>query len=182
MALNIAVSSFLYARARTHDSPALEGDAAHLRADAVTSVAVLVGLFLVEITDESAFDSIAAMVVAVAIVGSGVRLMLRSGRVLMDEAPPPEELDQIEMAIAAARPPEMVGYHKLRARKAGARRHIDMHVQFRTGTTLEAAHKQAHELRDAIDVAIPHAHVLIHVEPETSYIPPDFDVGPLRHG
>ena len=40
----------------------------------------------------------------------------------MDEAPPPEELDRIEAAIAAARPAEMVGYHKLRARRAGARR------------------------------------------------------------
>jgi len=182
MVVNIVVSSFLYSRARVHDSPALEGDAAHLRADALTSVAVLAGLVLVAITDEPAFDSIAALVVGVAIVGSGVRLMMRAGRVLMDEAPPPEELDQIEAAIAAARPPEMVGYHKLRARKAGARRHIDMHVQFRAGTTLEQAHQQAHALRAAIEAAIPHADVLIHSEPETSYVPPDFDVGPLRHG
>ena len=77
--------------------------------------------------------------------------MLRSGRVLMDEALPAEELDRIEAAIAAARPPEMVGYHKLRARRAGARRHVDLHVQFRAGTSLERAHGLAHSLRDAIE-------------------------------
>ena len=71
------------------------------------------------------------MVVAVVIVISGVKIMRRSGSVLMDEAPPPEELDRIEATIAAARPPEMLGYHKLRARRAGARRWIDLHVQFR---------------------------------------------------
>ena len=35
----------------------------------------------------------------------------------------------------------VVGYHKLRTRRAGARRYVDMHVQFRAGTTLERAHR-----------------------------------------
>ncbi len=116
---NLAVSTYLGRRAREHRSAALEGDAAHLRADALTSVGVLAGLGLVEITGVDAFDSIAALVVAVAIVVAGLRILTGSSRVLLDEAPPPEELDRIEAAIAAARPPEMVGYHKLRARRAG---------------------------------------------------------------
>ena len=33
--VNLVVSTYLYRQARAHDSPALEGDAAHLRADAV---------------------------------------------------------------------------------------------------------------------------------------------------
>jgi cation diffusion facilitator family transporter len=145
-------------------------------------MAVVVGLGLVEITGEPAFDSIAALVVAVAIVVSGLRLLSRSTRVLMDEALPPEELDRIEAVIAAERPREMAGYHKLRGRRAGARRHVDMHVQFRSGTSLEAAHDRAHALRDAIEAAIPNAEVLIHVEPEASVKPPD-EVDPhLRHG
>ena len=37
-------------QARSHESPALEGDAAHLRADALTSAGVLFGLLLVEVT------------------------------------------------------------------------------------------------------------------------------------
>jgi cation diffusion facilitator family transporter len=179
---NIIVSAYLYRSARRHDSPALEGDAAHLRADAWTSVAVLVGLVLVEVTGESAFDSIAALVVAVAIVGSGLRLLSRSTRVLMDEALPPDELDRVEAVIAQVRPPEMAGYHKLRGRRAGARRHLDMHVQFRSGTSLERAHDLAHALRDAIEAAIPNAEVLIHVEPEASVKPAGEVASHLRHG
>lgn len=179
---NVVVSGFLSRRARLHDSAALEGDAAHLRADALTSLAVLVGLALVEITGEAAFDAIAALVVAVAIVFAGVRLLLRSGRVLMDEAPPPKELDLIEAAIARARPPEMAGYHKLRARRAGARRHIDLHVQFRSGTSLERAHALAHALRAAIEGELANADVLIHVEPEASVGNHGTGAGPLRHG
>ena len=41
---NVVVSTVLARRARETDSPALEGDAAHLRTDAATSAAVLVGL------------------------------------------------------------------------------------------------------------------------------------------
>ena len=177
---NLGVSSFLAARARVLGSPALEGDAAHLRADALTSVGVLVGLSLVELTDEAAFDAIAALAVAVAIVVSGIRILRRSGRVLIDEAPPPEELDRIEATIAAAAIPEMIGYHKLRARGAGARRHIDLHVQFRHGTSLERAHEAAHELRDAIRLLLPTADVLIHVEPEASHH--EMGDSPLRWG
>lgn len=177
--VNLAVSGLLGRRAKSLASPALEGDAAHLRADAWTSLGVLAGLLLVHLTDEPAWDAIAAIAVAVAIVVSGVRIMRRSGRALMDEAPPPEELDRIEAIITANRPPEMLGYHKLRARRAGARRWIDLHVQFRDGTSLERAHAAAHELRDAIGVELPQADVLIHVEPESSHR--ELADSPLRH-
>jgi cation diffusion facilitator family transporter len=170
---NFAVSAYLSNRARALNSAALEGDAAHLRTDALTSVGVFVGLGLVAVTGVNAFDAIAALAVAVAIVGAGLRILTRSSRVLMDEAPPPEELDRIEAAIARARPEEMVGYHKLRARRAGARRYIDLHVQFRDGTTLEDAHSLAHRLRDAIEAEIPDSDVLIHVEPEGAAHPPE---------
>jgi cation diffusion facilitator family transporter len=163
---NLGVSTYLGRRARALRSAALEGDAAHLRTDALTSAGVFLGLGLVAITGNAVFDPIAALVVAVAIVGAGLRIMTRSSRVLLDEAPPPEELDRIEEAIARARPEEMVGYHKLRARRAGARHYVDLHVQFRDGTTLEAAHAMAHRLRDAIEAEIPDSDVLIHVEPE----------------
>jgi cation diffusion facilitator family transporter len=177
---NVGVSGFLSRRAQTLGSPALEGDAAHLRADALTSLGVLAGLALVEITGEPAFDAIAALAVAVAIVVAGVRILRRSGRVLVDEAPPAEELDRIEAAIAATSIPEMVGYHKLRARRAGNRRWIDLHVQFRTGTTLERAHEAAHQLRDAIRAEVQGADVLIHLEPETSVR--EMSGSPLRWG
>src|SRR3954452_2369515 len=112
--VNLAVSAYLYRRARALRSAALEGDAAHLRTDAMTSAGVFVGLGLVAITGSDVFDPIAAIAVAVAIVFSGLRILTRSSRVLMDEAPPPEELDRIEDAIARARPVEVVCFHQLR--------------------------------------------------------------------
>lgn len=177
---NFAVSTVLSRQARAHDSAALEGDAAHLRTDALTSIGVLVGLALVQITGAAAFDSITALVVAGAIVWAGLAIIRRSSGVLVDEALPGAEMDRIEAAIAAARTPEVAGYHKLRARRAGRRRHIDFHVQYRAGTSLERAHELAHEMRDSIEAEIPQAEVLIHAEPETSYR--DREDGPYRSG
>jgi len=179
---NLAVSTVLSRQARAFDSPALEGDAAHLRADALTSVGVLAGLTLVQITGVVAFDSITALVVAAAIVVAGVRIIRRSSGVLVDEALPEDEMDRIEAAIAAARTPEVAGYHKLRARRAGSRRHIDFHVQYRSGTSLERAHELAHAMRDEIESAIPRSEVLIHAEPEAFLRQPEADGGPYRSG
>jgi cation diffusion facilitator family transporter len=177
---NVIVSGVLYRQARVHDSAALEGDGAHLRTDALTSAGVLVGLGLVELTGIVAFDSITALVVAAAIVWAGIRIIRRSAGVLVDEALPNAEMDRIEAAIAAARTPEVAGYHKLRARRAGARRHIDFHVQYRAGTSLERAHELAHQMRASIEAEIRGAEVLIHAEPETSFR--EREEGPYRSG
>jgi cation diffusion facilitator family transporter len=181
---NIAVSFFLSTQARRHGSPALAGDAAHLGTDALTSIGVLVGLLLVQITGAHAIDSAVAIAVAVVIVFSGFRIMRRSAAALVDEAPPAEELDRIEAAIARARRscPEIVGYHKLRARTAGRRRYIDLHLQFRSGTTLERAHAVAHEIRDGIESDLGSAEVLIHVEPESSRRDPSESPRAFRAG
>jgi cation diffusion facilitator family transporter len=167
---NVGVSRFLSRQARRQSSPALAADAAHLSTDALSSLGVLIGLALVAITGANAIDSAVAIGVAAIIVVAGLRILRRSAAALVDEAPPPAEMDRIEEAIARARAgaPEIVGYHKLRARMSGRRRYIDLHVQFRTGTTLEHAHELAHQLRDAIEAELGDAEVLIHVEPETS--------------
>ncbi len=168
---NVVVSSVVARRGRETDSPALEGDAAHLRTDAATSTGVLVGLVVVQLTGATWLDPVIALIVAVAIVYAGVRLLARASRVLVDEALPPEELDAVREAIADFGPRGVCGYHKLRARRAGSRRYVDLHVQFQSGTTLEDAHATAHALQDAIRERLRGADVLIHLEPEGSLHP-----------
>jgi cation diffusion facilitator family transporter len=179
---NLIVSGIIQRQARIHESPALEGDAAHLRTDALTSFGVFIGLGLVEVTGVVALDSVTAMVVAGVIVIAGIRIMRRSSGVLVDEALPEDEMDLIEKAIAGARSPEIAGYHQLRARRAGRLRYVDFHLQFRAGTGLEEAHSQAHAVRDAIVAELPTAEVLIHVEPETSLRSDEESLGPYRAG
>ncbi len=171
VAVNLVVSARLRARARETGSPALLADAAHLRTDAATSGGVLVGLTLVELTGATWLDPVVALMVAAAIVVAGVRILRSSSRVLIDEALPADELEAIVQEVRRFGPRGVAGFHKLRARRAGARRYVDLHVQFRGGTTLEAAHEASHALQDAIRDRIGGADVLIHLEPEANVLP-----------
>jgi cation diffusion facilitator family transporter len=164
--VNVIVSTVIGRKARATRSAALEGDAAHLRTDAMTSAAVLVGLVLVKLTGAHWIDPAVALVVAAAIVITGVRLLTGSSRILVDQALPASEVDMIRKAIEAFTPRGVVGYHELRTRRAGWRRYVDLHVQFRSGTSLESAHRTAHELQDVIGRRLEGADVLIHLEPE----------------
>ena len=179
-----AVSHFLRRQARKHDSPALQGDAAHLGADAFTSAGVLIALALVQLTGAEQLDAAVAIAFSGFIIFTGLNIIRRAAGILVDEAPPSEEMDRIEAAIARARgdEPEVVGYHKLRARTTGRRRYIELHVQFRGGTSLERAHELAHELRNAIEADLGDAEVLIHVEPESSRHDPAESPRPFRAG
>jgi cation diffusion facilitator family transporter len=164
--VNLVVSNWLYRRARETQSAALEGDAAHLRTDAYTSLGVLVGLALVHWTGAEWLDPLVALAIAAAIVVTGLRIVARAWGVLVDEALPDEEVAAIRAAIEAFAGRGIVGYHQVRTRRAGARRYVDLHLQFRTGTSLEEAHATAHALQDEIDRRLPGgADVLIHLEP-----------------
>jgi cation diffusion facilitator family transporter len=165
IAVNVVVSTVIARNARLTGSEALNADAAHLRTDALTSAAVLVGLALVKVTGAQWLDPVVALAVASAIVVTGVRLLTRSSRVLVDEALPGHEVAAIRSAVEAFAPRGVVGYHELRTRRAGSRRYVDLHVQFRAGTSLESAHRTAHELQDLIAARLHRADVLIHLEP-----------------
>jgi len=164
--VNFVVSGHLHRRASATQSVALEADATHLRTDMATSLGVLVGLALVSITGANWLDPAVALLLAAAIVREGAKILNRSSRVLVDEALPAAEMQAISDEVRAFGPQGVAGFHKLRARRAGARRYVDLHVQFVAGTTLEQAHETAHRLQDAIATRVPGADVLIHLEPE----------------
>jgi cation diffusion facilitator family transporter len=164
--VNLVVSAWLYRQAHLAQSPALESDAAHLRTDAYTSAGVLAGLGLAQITGWHWLDPAVAIVIAGAIVVTGLRIVARSWGVLVDEALPSAEQEAIRKAIEAFADQGIVGYHQLRTRRAGARRYVDLHVQFRSGTSLEDAHGTAHRLQNEIERRLPGGtDVLIHLEP-----------------
>ena len=163
---NGLVSTYLYRRAAETDSPALAGDATHLRTDAWLSLGVLVALVLVQVTGIEEIDAIAALLLALAILWAGVRLVRSSSRILVDESLPREELEAVREAVEGHGAREIAGFHKLRTRRAGSRRYIDMHVQFRSGTSLDRAHEVSHELQRQIGQRIRDADVLIHLEPD----------------
>jgi cation diffusion facilitator family transporter len=183
IAVNFMVSRTLSRRAAATGSPALAADAAHLSTDMLSSAGVLVALCVVAITGWDWLDPVIALVVAAVVAWAGVRILTRSSRVLVDETLPDPELDAIREVVGAFADRGIVGFHELRGRQAGARRHVDLHVQFRAGTTLEDAHRTAHQLQDAIRERLGDADVLIHLEPQDRVRPgEEVTVGETERG
>ena len=165
---NLVVSrKVLYPVAKRTQSAALEADAAHLLTDVYTSFGVAGGLLLVKLTGWELFDPIAAIAVALLIIRTGYLLVVQSTRVLLDQTLPEEELEEIRRCVKDHRGDLIVGYHRLRARQAGNRRHIDLHVTVDESLTVAAAHKIAEHIEADIRECVPNADVLVHIEPRS---------------
>lgn len=161
--LNVLVSRHLLRVGRETDSPALVADGHHLQTDVLTSVGVLVGLVLVRETGMPWWDSVAALGVSVLILRVGVGLASEAMGTLADTALPPEE-EQTLMAVLQAHP-EVLSFHKLRTRKSGSHRHVDVHVQIADTHTFVEAHRLTEDLEDELRAALPNLHPIIHIEP-----------------
>ena len=163
--VNLVVSAVIARNGRITNSPALEGDAAHLRTDAFSTAGVLAAIILVDVTGAQWIDPVVALIVAAAIVVTGLRLLTRAGQVLVDQSLPDAQVAAVERAITSFAARGVVGFHELRTRAAGSRRYVDVHIQFRHGTSLEDAHRVSHELQDKVRDVLGGADVLIHLEP-----------------
>ena len=165
---NLVVSrKVLYPVARRTQSAALEADAAHLLTDVYTSFGVAGGLLLVQLTGWEMLDPIAAIAVAVLIIRTGYQLVVQSTKVLLDQTLPEEELEEIRRCVTDHRGDLIIGYHRLRARQAGNRRHIDLHVTVDESLTVAAAHEIAEHIATDIRGCVPNSDVLVHIEPRS---------------
>jgi len=88
---------------------------------------------------------------------------------LLDEALPDDELELIREKVAEHRGELIIGYHKLRTRRAGSKRHIDLHITVPDEMTVGAAHDIAEHITRDLEEMIPHAEVLVHIEPATAH-------------
>lgn len=169
--VNISVSHRLFAVGRKTDSSALLADAWHLRTDVFTSLGVMVGLGVVMAgkklspdTDLSWVDPMAAVMVACLILKAAFDLTLSAGKDLLDVRLPAEEERQI-IHIVQTTDPGIKGLHKLRTRKGGHVRYVDLHIQVDPTMTVEAAHVLTHRVAGRIRDVFRETFTTVHVEP-----------------
>jgi len=162
--LNLYVGTRLKRVAKKTDSLALEADAYHLLTDVWTSVGVLVALVLIRFTGLQWLDPVVALVVAAFILRAAFDITRRSTEGLLDKSLPEDELRLIEQVIRK-RESEVLNFHKLRARKMGSDRQIDLHLVVPRYQSVKQSHDLVDELEKDIRGALPFASVVVHIEP-----------------
>jgi len=163
--INVVVSRYVLGTAQAVDSIALEATGRDLMADVLSSIAVLAGLALVQLTDNATMDPIVALVVVILIARSAYHTIHKATDNLMDRKLPEDEEYLICRAVEART--EIANYHALRTRKAGSERHIQLHIVVSPEKTVGDGHQIAEEMEDEIRALFPGSVVTIHVEPCT---------------
>lgn len=160
---NVIVSRRLYKVARETGSQAIEAEATHLRSDLLACVGVLAGLGAVAVTGYVRLDPIIAAGMTVFIVVTAMKLLRETLRPLLDERLPHDEELRIRKVLEDDE--RILGFHRLRTRRAGSYRLMDVHILLSDDLSFPAAHAISEEIEDDIRAVLPNVDVMVHAEP-----------------
>lgn len=148
-----------------HRSPALKADGLHLMTDVVSSIGVLVGLVAAVLTGWAILDPLLAIIVAFNILWQGWKVINSSVQGLMDVGVELEESVRIR-DIVSTNAEGAIEAHDLRTRLAGRVTFIEFHLVVPSAMTVGTSHDICERVEAALKKEIPHARIVIHVEPE----------------
>ena len=148
------------------ESTAVQTDAWHHRADALTSIAAFVGISIALVGGEKWYsaDDWAALFACAVIAINGWRLLFPALHEMLDTAPRGEIVARIQEAAASA--VGVINVEKCLVRKMGISFYVDLHVGVDGAISVREGHDIAHRVKHAVkqtDARI--ADALIHIEP-----------------
>jgi cation diffusion facilitator family transporter len=167
----IVVKEFLYRAVsrigKRVESTAVQTDAWHHRADALTSAAAFIGISVALIGGEKWYsaDDWAALFACAVIATNGWRLLFPALHEMLDTAPRGEIVSRIQQAAESVA--GVCNVEKCLVRKMGISFYADLHVGVDGNMSVRDGHEIAHRVKDAIKQTDPRiADVLVHIEPE----------------
>ncbi|USS40277.1 cation diffusion facilitator family transporter [Thermococcus aggregans] len=140
----------------------LIADAYHHRSDALSSVAVLIGLLFQKLGFGYG-DALAGLIVALMIGKAAVEIVLRNVHYLTGTSPPFELCEKIKKTALEVE--GVIGVHDLRAHYVGPKLHVELHIEVPPHLTLKEAHDISEEVKkrienlDEVEVAFVHVDI-----------------------
>lgn len=162
--LNGVVAVLLIRAGKEHRSPVLDADGRHLMTDVWTSVGVVVGVALVQVTGYLRLDALVAMAVGLNIIVTGVNLLRESTSKLMDKSLTEEDHKKIVEVLKKFESDE-VKFHALQTRESGRHRFVSMHVLVPGAWTIARSHDLLEDVEKGIIAVLPDTTVHTHAEP-----------------
>jgi cation diffusion facilitator family transporter len=169
---NLIISRMLLKVGKETDSAALTADAWHLRTDVYTSVGVMAGLGIIWLgsfffpgLNLTWIDPVAAIAVAFLIIHAAYDLTRRAVQDLVDQSMPVEEKEWLQNYLSSLYP-TVRSFHRLRTRKAGATRFINLHLALDSKLTVSESHAIGDQIVADFKKHFPHdVDVIVHIEP-----------------
>lgn len=162
--INAAWAVILIRAGRARRSPALDAGGRHLMTDVWTTVGVLVGLMLAQITGFALIDPLLALIVAVNILWEGWHVISGSVYGLMDGAAADEDQESIAKIIRDTAGGALQA-HDIKTRRSGRALFIEFHLVVDSEMTVAVSHDICDRIEQSLVGEFPGAHTTIHVEP-----------------
>lgn len=163
-ALNGVVALVLLRAGRRLRSITLRADAQHLLTDVWTSVGVVLGIVMVQLTGWWVLDPLIGLVVAANIVWTGFRLLRDTAEGLLDRVLPQEDQEVIASVLSRYER-QGIRFHAVCTRAAGQRRFVSMHVLVPGLWTVKQGHDLSEKIEGELAGALPQSTYFIHIEP-----------------
>jgi cation diffusion facilitator family transporter len=165
-----ALSRFIGNVGAEVSSVSVRADAAHHRADVMTSLAAFIGISvaLVGGPGYEHADAVAALFASLVIAFNATILFKPALYELLDTAPSPDLIQSVRKTAEGVG--GVLGTHKCHVRKLGFDHYVDLDILCNPELTIRAGHEIAHNVGEAIHAKLPNiTKVLVHVEPVDDY-------------
>lgn len=147
--LNYIVGAYAERVGKANKSLVVESAGKHLKTDAYSTVAIIIGLVLLLLTGWQWLDSVVALIFSFVILTTGYKVVRRSMSGIMDEADEKTVLELIDL-LQKNRKDDWVDLHNLRVIDYNDRMHIDAHLTLPWYYEVKDAEREIHALEDMI--------------------------------
>ena len=165
IALKEALYHYTVHIGRRIKSSLIVANAWHQRSDALSSVAVLLGVAGARINPSwHVLDSYAALCVSFFIIKVGLEILWGALREFTDTAPQPEILSKIRQCTLSV--DGVIDMHDLRARTAGGLYQMELHIVVDAGLTVTEGHRIAKAVESCLAEEVAGLdQIIVHVDP-----------------
>lgn len=163
--LNFLLGSLMQRVGRQQHSITLQAGGKHLKMDALSSAGLVIGLFVLWMTELNWVDHAAAILFGIYILYSGYQLIRESLAGIMDEANY-ALVEKVVQVLEEGRRENWIDVHNLRIITYGADLHIDCHLTIPWYFDARTAHAEVKDLEELLAQAHPtDVEVFVHLDP-----------------
>ena len=160
------VSSYILYVAKKSNSNALHADGIHLRTDIYSALGVFVGLAIIKVTNNPVFDPIVAIIVAIIIFITGLKIYKKAQTNLLDASLDKSEIDEIKQLLAQFSNEGIIALKQLKTRRSGFKKNMEIILIVNGRMQIKTAHILCDKIEQAIEEKLHHTEISIHLEPQ----------------
>ncbi len=146
-ALNLAASLVLIHYGKKQNSAALKASGKHIMSDVITTVGVVGGLLLVNLTGKIWIDSTVALLIGFWLILEAYAILRANSGALLDEADE-DALAALAQVINKHKIPAVIDIHHVRMIRSGNFHHIDAHMVVPEFWDVSRVHLLTHEFEE----------------------------------